>query len=253
MTESLIGRVQAHSHWPGMKHEARKSLLRAFGKSLFYRVAWVPWQWLLFSNPKQTIRATDDVYFMWHNTQVKYYLIVFSFMSWQLQKCLCMTKSCRTTFCSFVLFCVRSEYLSFLWPSQTDPRRATSGQTEAICVQFCKCKFITSHKGDCKRALVAFGLNLQSVSMLHEVEGLERMSVTDDMKKAQIMTQKNVSGSHMPSGAWLTAMLLPASLGGHLYIVPGVWDQPCTSSKVWIEVVLSRGTLTFSTAGLLTS
>lgn len=246
-----MGRVQAHSHWPGMQHEARKSLLRALGRSLFYKVAWVPWQWLLFSNPKQTIRATDDVYFMWHNTQVKYYLIVLSFMSWQLQKCLCMTKSCRTTFCSFALFCVQSEYLSFLWPSETDPRRATSGQTEAICVRFCKRKFITSHRGDCKRALMGFGLNFQSISTPCEMEGLGRMSVTDDMKKTPIMTQKSVDDSQMPSGAWLRTMLLPASLGGHLYIVPSVWDQPWSPSKAWIEVVLSRGTLTFPTASVL--
>lgn len=120
------------------------------GKSLFEKSAWVPWQWWLFSNPKQAIRATDDVYFMWHNTQVKYYLVALAFMSWQLWKCLCMTKSCQATFCSFVLFCVWREYLSFLWPSQTDPSRAISGQTEDICLQFYWCKFITSLKRDWK-------------------------------------------------------------------------------------------------------
>lgn len=69
-----------------------------------------------------------------------------------------------------------------------------------------------------------FWTELQSISMPCEVEGLGRMSVTDDMKKAQIMTQKSVNDSQMPSGAWLKTMLLAASLGGHLYIVPSVWD-----------------------------
>lgn len=130
---------------PAQMHCGAKNLCcEHLGKRLFQEFAWVPWQWWLFSNPKQTIRATDDVYFMWHNTQGKYYLVALAFMSWQLWKCLCMTKSCRATFCRFVLFCVWREYLSFLWPSQTDPSRATSGQTEAICLQFYWCKFITS-------------------------------------------------------------------------------------------------------------
>lgn len=64
--------------------------------------------------------------------------------------------------------------MSFLWPSQTDPRRATSGQTEAICTQFYQHKFITSHTGDWKKAPVGLGLSLRSATALGEVGGINK-------------------------------------------------------------------------------
>lgn len=73
---------------------------------------------------------------------------------------------------------------------------------------------VTSHKGDWKKALVGFELNLASAIALSEVGGISKWSSSemDDRVKSSDYDQKSVSPSQLCSGVWAPADILHEAL-----------------------------------------